>query len=199
MTEEIRQKIAKVYELVKRGVEGEQQAAEKALERLLKKYNLSAEEIEKIHLKMYRFKYSSELDKRLLFQLLYYFFENKYNSHTLYTGDVREVGIKMEYLDWVQVECAYEYFRRHMNQQWKEFALPLVKKKRTTKTKNNRRKELQAVFFSKYILKSKIYHEKQLSDGRNPTEKELVDLCALNGVQGGTYNNQVTTGLYLEQ
>lgn len=198
MTDEIKNKIAKVYELVKRGEQGERQAAEKALDRLLKKYNLSAEEIAKIHLKMYKFKYTSDLDKMLLCQLLTYFFEGKYKKYTLYTGDVREIGIEMEYLDYVQIECAYEYFKRHMNQQWREFALPLVKKKRTTKTKNKRRKELQDVFFSKYIISSKIYLERQVGDGSNYTQKELEDLYALSGVQGGKFNQQVSTGLYLE-
>ncbi|WP_372473335.1 hypothetical protein AB4865_10950 [Capnocytophaga sp. ARDL2] len=198
MTEEVRQKIAKVYELVKRGVNGEKQSAERALERLIKKYNLSAQEIEKMHLKMYKFKYTSDLDKMLLCQLLTYFFEGKYKKYTLYTGDVREIGIEMEYLDYVQIECAYEYFKRHMNQQWREFALPLVKKKRTTKTKNKRRKELQDIFFSKYILSSKIYLVRQVGDGSNYTQKELEDLYALRGVEGGTYHQQVTTGLYLK-
>lgn len=198
MTDEIKDKIAKVYELVKRGEQGEQQAAEKALDRLSKKYNLSAEEVAKIHLKMYKFKYTSDLDKMLLCQLLTYFFEGKYKKYTLYTGDVREIGIEMEYLDYVQIECAYEYFKRHMNQQWREFALPLVKKKRTTKTKNKRRKELQDVFFSKYILSSKIYLTRQVGDGSNYTQKELEDLYALSGVQGGKFNQQVGTGLYLE-
>lgn len=164
----------------------------------MSKYNLSAEEVAKIHLKMYKFKYTSDLDKRLLFQLLTYFFEGKHNSYTLYTDNVREIGIEMEYLDYVQIECAYEYFKRHMNQQWREFALPLVKKKRTTKTKNKRRKELQDVFFSKYILSSKIYLEKQVSNGSDYTQKELEDLYALSGVQGGKFNQQVSTGLYLE-
>ena len=165
MTDEIKNKIAKVYELVKRGEQGERQAAEKALDRLLKKYNLSAGEVAKIHLKMYKFKYTSDLDKMLLCQLLTYFFEGKYKKYTLYTGDVREIGIEMEYLDYVQVECTYEYFKRHMNQQWREFALPLVKKKRTTKTKNKRRKELQDVFLAntsyplKFIWKDKLVME----------------------------------------
>lgn len=198
MTDEIRDKIAKVYELVKRGEQGEQQAAEKALERLLKKYNLSPDQVAKIHLKMYRFKYATDLDKRLLLQLLTYFFEGKHKSYTLYTGIVKEIGIEMEYLDYVQIECAYEYFKRHMNQQWREFALPLVNKKRTAKTKNKYRKELQDVFFSKYVIASKIYLERQVSDGSNYTQKQRESLYALRDVEGGKFNQQVNTGLYLE-
>ena len=47
MTNENKDKIAKIYELVKRGAtEGEKQAAELALNKLLKKYNLTDEFLE---------------------------------------------------------------------------------------------------------------------------------------------------------
>ena len=41
MNDKVKEKIAKVYELVKRGVAGEQQSAEKLLRKLLKKYNIT--------------------------------------------------------------------------------------------------------------------------------------------------------------
>lgn len=197
MTEEVRQKIAKVYELVKRGVNGEKQSAERALERLIKKYNVSEKELDSLILKKYSFKYVSEIDKRLLFQLLLYFFEYKYTNYFLCTGTVKEIRIKMEYTDYIQVVCAYEYFRRHMNKEWKKHALPILNRCRTTKTKNKRRKELQEAFFSSYLLASKIYRNTQISNNEEPTESELRDFYAFRNVQGGTYNQQVTTGLYL--
>lgn len=113
MTDEAKIKIAKVYELVRRGEQGEQQAAEKALQRLLSKYNLSEEEVAKMHLKEYVFKYASDLDKRLLCQLFEYFFKDKYDGK-LYTCTwrVKEISVEMEYLDYIQIESAYGYFKR---------------------------------------------------------------------------------------
>ena len=48
MNEKVKDKIAKVYELVKRGVAGEQESAEKMLNKLLEKYNISENELNSI-------------------------------------------------------------------------------------------------------------------------------------------------------
>ena len=61
MTNETKDKIAKIYELVKRGAtEGEKQAAEIALNKLLKKFNLTDEFLETINLREYEFKYATQ-------------------------------------------------------------------------------------------------------------------------------------------
>lgn len=193
----IKEKLAKVYELVKRGEQGEKQAAEQALQRLLKKYNLSEDEIAKIHLKKYAFKYASELDKQLLFQLFNYFFENKYCKFYQNTNTVKEINVEMEYLDWVQIETAYEYFKRHLNAQWRKLALPLIKRCKTTKGKNKRREELQEAFFTKYIIKSGIYRPNQI-EKKKVSNKEFENLCLFSNVEGGVLKGQMTTGLYLE-
>ena len=48
MNDKIKEKITKVYELVKRGIAGEQQSAEKMLKKLLEKYNISEDELNSI-------------------------------------------------------------------------------------------------------------------------------------------------------
>ncbi len=199
MTDEIKIKIAKVYELVRRGEQGEQQAAEKALQRLLGKYNLSEEEVAKFHLKEYVFKYVSDLDKRLFRQLFEYFFKDKYNGKLyICTWRVKEISVEMEYLDYIQIECSYEYFKRHMNQQWRKFALPLIKQCRTLKSKNKRRQELQNAFFSRYIIKSGIYHQYQVRDVYLTNRREMENLMLFSDIEGGMLKGQVTTGLYLD-
>ncbi len=199
MTDEIKSKIAKVYELVRRGEQGEQQAAEKALQRLLSKYNLSEEEVAKMHLKEYVFKYATDLDKRLLCQLFEYFFKDKYNGKLyICTWRVKEISVEMEYLDYIQMESAYGYFKRHLNAQWRKFALPLIKRYRTLKSKNKRRQELQDAFFSRYIIKSGIYHQHQVRDVDLTNRREMENLILFNNIEGGALKGQVTTGLYLE-
>ena len=66
MNDKVKEKITKVYELVKRGIAGEQQSAEKMLNKLLEKYNISEDELNSIAEKEYYFKYSSDLDQWLL-------------------------------------------------------------------------------------------------------------------------------------
>ena len=198
MNDKVKEKIAKVYELVKRGIAGEQQSAEKMLKKLLEKYNIPEAELDSIGEKEYYFKYASNLDEWLLIQLIKYFFKEKnYKLYRIKDSGVKEISIQMSYLDWVTLDSAYGYFKPHLNQQWRKHGLPIVNRCRTTKTKNKRREAMQATFFSLYIIRSGIYRPEQITS--NPlSEEEKKQFNMLYGVEGGKYNQQVTTGLYLE-
>ena len=201
MNDKIKEKITKVYELVKRGIAGEQQSAEKMLKKLLEKYNISEDELNSIDEKEYYLKYASNLDEWLLIQLIEYFFkEKKYKLYRIKDSGVKEIAIQMPYLDWVTLDSAYGYFKPHLNQQWRKHGLPVVNRCRTTKTKNKRREEMQQTFFNLYIIRSGIYRPEQKNSNslKSLTEEEIKRLTMLYGVEGGKYNQQVTTGLYLE-
>ena len=198
MNDKVKEKITKVYELVKRGVAGERQSAEKMLKKLLEKYNISEAELNSIDEKNYYFKYASNLDEWLLIQLIEYFFKEKnYKLYRIKYSGVKEIAIQMPYLDWVTLDSAYGYFKPHLNQQWRKHGLPVVNRCRTTKTKNKRREAMQKTFFNLYIIRSGIYHPEQ-KNSKSLTEEEIKRLTMLYGVEGGKYNQQVTTGLYLE-
>ena len=200
MTEETRVKLSKIYELVIRGEGGEKQAAKLALDRLIKKHNISEMDIKSILLKKYCFKYSNDLEIWLFQAILSFFFPCKSFELSKRTTGARQIEGSFEFLDYVVVSTAYEYFRKHMMVQYKDIVHPQVKRCRTPKTKNKRRKELQYLFFSKYIIASNLYKEKDLKmvDTSKMTDKEYQDRMKLEGVKGGQYNTQVTTGLYLE-
>lgn len=202
MDQSIKDKIAKVYELVKRGgTEGEKTAAKLALDKLMKKHDISDEALAKITLKAYYFKYATHLDLMLWMQLYKYYLPHlEFNAGKSTIGG-KNIVAELEYIDYITIETTYEYFRRHMAKQFREFCVPLVKRCRTTKTKNNRRKELQSIFFSKYIIASEIYLPEQLSQIKMSelSEKERQDRLNLErNVEGGKFNKQVNTGLYLE-
>lgn len=199
--ESVQDKIAKVYELVKRGAtEGEKIAAERALDRLMRKYNLDESYLNSIGLKKYSFQYQTNLDLKLFCQLMEFFFRDKNYTGYRDTDGTRKIIIKLEYLDYIQIDCAYGYFRPHMKKQFEEHCLPHLKRCRTTKTKNAKRKQLQDLFFGRYVLESNIYHPDQMStlDWSKLSERERKMREQLQAVQGGTFNNQMTTGLYLE-
>ena len=198
MNDKVKEKIAKVYELVKRGIAGERQSAEKMLKKLLEKYNISEAELNSIDEKKYYFKYASNLDEWLLMQLTKYFFKEKeYKLYRVKNRGVKEIAIQMPYLDWVTLDSAYGYFKPHLNQQWRKHGLPVVNRCRTTKTKNKRREEMQETFFKLYVARSGIYRPEQITS--NPlSEEEKKQFNMLYGVEGGKYTQQVTTGLYLE-
>lgn len=201
MNDKVKEKLTKVYELVKRGVAGERQSAEKMLKKLLEKYNISEDELNSIDEKNYYFKYASNLDEWLLIQLIEYFFKEKnYKLYRIKDSGVKEIAVQMPYLDWVTLDSAYGYFKPHLNQQWRKHGLPVVNRCRTTKTKNKRREEMQQTFFGLYIIRSGIYRPEQKNSNslKSLTEEEIKRLTMLFGVEGGKYNQQVTTGLYLE-
>lgn len=198
INDKVKEKLTKVYELVKRGVAGEQQSAEKTLKKLLEKYNISEAELNSIDEKEYYFKYASNLDEWLLIQLIEYFFkEKKYKLYRIKGSGVKEIAIQMPYLDWVTLDSAYGYFKPHLNQQWRKHGLPVVNRCRTTKTKNKRREEMQETFFKLYVARSGIYRPEQ-KISKSLTEEEIKRYSILYGVEGGKYNQQVATGLYLE-
>ena len=198
INDKVKEKITKVYELVKRGIAGERQSAEKMLKKLLEKYNISEDELNSIDEKNYYFKYASNLDEWLLIQLIEYFFKEKeYKLYRVKNRGVKEIAIQMPYLDWVTLDSAYGYFKPHLNQQWRKHGLPVVNRCRTTKTKNKRREAMQETFFKLYVARSGIYRPEQITS--NPlSEEEKKQFNMLYGVEGGKYNQQVTTGLYLE-
>lgn len=201
MDNHIKDKISKIYELVKRGgTEGEKSAAESALNKLLKKHNLTDGFIKTMCLKEYEFKYATNLDLKLFMQLHKYFFKGKHFNAYKSTLRRKSIFISFEYLDWVLFSSAYEYFKKHMNSEFKKVCVPLIIKCRSAKTKNDRRAKLQNLFFSQYVINSKIYHPTQIEkiDILKLGEKERADREKILNIEGGSYATQVTTGLYLE-
>jgi len=202
VTPEIRERLAKVYELVKRGgTEGEQAAAKTALDRMLKKYKLDGINLDALDLLKYSFKYSTEMEMWLIGRLVKTFLtDNQMQGATRTTYKVRQVNLLLKYVDYITIDCAYEYFRRHMKQQWLMFCAPELARKRKAKTRNKRRKELQNVFFNDYAIKSNLYRKEEIIQisPADLTEQELADSRKLSNVSGGVYNKQVITGNLLE-
>ena len=199
MTPEIKEKLSKIYELVKHGAtEGEKAAASNALNKLLEKYNLTGIDLESIDKSVYDFTYTTMLELRLFGRLMKYFWPDEDMRGTRTN---KQMSIWLTYMDYVLIDSAYEYFRRHMKEQWNKVCAADVKRKRKSATKNKRRKELQDVFFNKYIISSKLYHDNELitCTGAQMTEKELRDLALMEDVQGGRYRTQVQNGNMLNQ
>jgi hypothetical protein len=199
--ESVQDKIQKVYELVNRGAtEGEKIAAQRALDRLMRKYNLDESYLKSIGLKKYSFSYQTNLDLELFAQLMHFFFKDK--GHQLYKSNLggKRIVVKLEYLDYIQIDCAYGYFKPHMKKQFELHCLPLIRRCRTTKTKNAKRKQLQDLFFRKYVILSNIYHPDEVEEINlsSLSESERKLRMQMRDVQGGNFSQQMTTGLYLE-
>lgn len=200
MNEQIKQRIAKVYALAQQGTAGEQAAARLALDKLMNKYKLDETDVRTIGLREYTFKYSTELEINLFIRI-WIVLLGKPASEKVYKDNwrgSRNLVVKLEYEDYVLLDCAYEYFRRHMKTQYKKTVLPEVRKCRTAKTKARRREELSEYFFSKYVIASGLYKPDELVDAGRMSEKEMRDRARMRDVEGGNFKKQVIGNNLLE-
>lgn len=191
MTEELKQRIEKIYELVNRGAtEGERAAARKALDRLMKKHNLSDDVLQDVGLRDYRFTYSTELEINLFIRLWRIMLRQSDTIRQDNWGK-RNLIVKLNYADYVLLDCAYEYFRKHMKAQYNKTVLPELRKCRKAKTKSKRRKELSDIFFSRYVIKSNLYDQKEIATVQFKTDKQWEDHRKMQGIEGGDFKKQV--------
>lgn len=205
MTDQLRDKIAKVYELVNRGAtEGERAAAKHQLDKILSKYNLDDSVLNDIGKKRFYLKYKTLMERRLIVVLVKYFMPGQHEKFTYRNWDgenavaVKELILNMAYTDFVTIECSYEYFRRHMGKEWRRLVAPQLVKFRKARTRNERRIPLDDLFFQKYIIASKLVGDDQIEIAQVDDPKELEDHQLLSGVEGGEYNIQLNRGLLIE-
>jgi hypothetical protein len=202
ITDELKEKLAKIYALVNKGAtEGERQAAKHQLDKIIAKYGIGEDMLADLHLKTYYFKYKTMVEKLLIMRLLNFFVPN--DSKTIYyrtwngTKAVKEVCYSLTYTDFVTIECSYEYFRRHMNVQYKKLVSPQLVKFRKAKTRNARREVLDDLFFQKYIIASGLVDQSELTTAE-VNDKNIGDYLLMSGVEGGQYNKQMGRGLLIE-
>ncbi len=190
MTPEIRRKLAKIYELVKRGTDGEQAAAQAALDRMLDKYGLENVNLEALNKEQYSFTYTTWMEEQLIARILAYLVCTMPGGYTAN----RRITLVLTYVDYVTLSCAYEYFRKHMKGEWNRLCAPLVAKCRKGKTKAKRRAELSNMFFARYCIESGLFRQQEVILSPVKSVKELEANKLMMSVEGGKYNRQVVTG-----
>jgi len=207
MENSLKEKILKIYEIVNNGgTDGEKQAAKYLLDKILLKYNLEESVLKDLALTEYSFTYATTLEQYLLLRIvgsLTIVDPMQARKRTLLCGAnyslirVKHICIKMTYLDWVTVDSAYEYFRRHMKAQYKIACAPIVARCRTIKTKNAKRKELENPFFIKYCIVSNLVKDGELTKRKITDRKELAAQRLVDNIEGGSYNRQLLSNLLL--
>ena len=194
----LKDKITKIYELVNRGgTEGERKAAKNQLDKILAKHKLDDSFLDSIGKELYNWKYNTELEVHLLSTIITNFTATTAANCSKAPWKKQISGV-FEYNDYIVVECMYEYFRRHMKIQWKLVCRAELKKCRKAKTRNQRRKILQGLFFDRYAIESNLVKPEQIRNVEVTNSKERADRMILQGVQGGNYNKQVMTNLLIE-
>lgn len=202
ITPEIKQKLSKVYALVNRGsTEGEKAAAQKALEKMLEKYQLEGIDLEELARNRYHFTYTTNMEIKLMEAILNVLIEdNNWGKDASYGRN--RLNVSLTYLDYVTVSAAYGYFRKHMKAEWNKVCAKQIKRCRTAKTRNAKRAELQAEFLIRYKYHSGLYRPGEIKckevDPETLSAAEIKRRLAMAGIEGGQYTTQVTNGLLLE-
>ena len=117
--ESIIEKLRKIKALAENGVGGEVVAAQEALERLLKEYGLTWEDISDDKRQQYDFKYSNEREMALMMQVIVHLFGSK--SHVFKTGrfnrKAKIVFLEMTKVEYLDMKDMWDYYRR----EWKKY------------------------------------------------------------------------------
>lgn len=198
MNNQLKDKIAKIMALINQGAtDGEKQAAKKALERIIKAHNIDESQLTSVMFKEYQFKFTTTLEKQLLTRIALFFHPESLRSAI--QRHYKRVTLHLTYDEWVTIECAYEFFRRHMKSEYRKAVVPIIKNHRTRITKQRAKQDLEPIFFSNYIIASKLCkpEEMQPLNFDEMSEAELKKRMKLAGVEGGSYKKQVDDTKYL--
>lgn len=206
MNQQIKNKLAKIQELINRGsTEGERKAAERAFNRIVKENNIDESKLNELHLNTYYFTYSTELEPRLIQFLIRFFYPSlqleDIARRTNYKKDeelgvityTRAIKLLLSYEQYVTLSCSYEYFRRHMKKQYNKIVKPVIDRCRTNKTKKLKRNILIDDFFTAYIIASKLIDQKHVKEipYSELSAQEKKNATLLADVEGGNYKTQV--------
>lgn len=162
----IMEKLRKIKALAENGVGGEVIAAREALERLLKEYGLTLEELSDERRETYEFKYSDKREYSLMMQVIVHMFGS--NSEVFKTGFTRKgkkaVFLNMTKLEHIDFSSCWEYYRR----EWKRYLEKSLKE-----------------LFSAYVLKFDLYDITPDPDDKPSKKADLETIMRIRMMSGG--------------
>ncbi len=152
VSEKVLSMVKKVYELAKRGVDGEKMNAEVLLQKLLKKHNLTLQDLEQVELTT--IDYSLYKDrfwrcyKKIIIQVMY--------KHTGETGNIREyTSWNGKITIWCNCSCSNSILiKEEIEHYWNDFKIKVDE------------------FADAYIHSNDIYPEGIYSDPKELTQEE---------------------------
>ena len=122
LEDSVRERLRKIAALAKQGYEGEAKAASLLLEKQLKKYNLTLEDVLDDVKKKREFRYANKIEREVLVDLLAHHFGEE--SSEFKTGIVlpskKKVIIEMTDADYADFSPEWEHYRREANREFKK-------------------------------------------------------------------------------
>ena len=116
MQNQLTEKMQKLLALAERGIDGEKRNAEKILEKLLKKHNMTIADIDKEQQAFYWISYTNRFERKLISQIIYAVlgkdrdtFINKYKPH--------KVGVNVTPMEKIELAMLCDLYRRALREE----------------------------------------------------------------------------------
>lgn len=124
--------LRKIKTLAERGIGGEKEGAQLTLSRLMKKYGIDEEQLEKECKEAAFFSYSQEWERRLLNQIIYMVTgEAGYGCVGFYSKRKRkQLGIDCTVAERLEIDANYEFYKRAVEKELEIFLEAFVQKNR---------------------------------------------------------------------
>ena len=127
--------LRKLRSLAEQGVGGEKLNAQKKLEEMLKKYNISDKELDEETVELYHFKVRGERERLLIAQIMYKVCNRKDNIFTFrrdLTGRKlsSELGCECTASQRIEIELLFDFYKRLYNREEKFFFSTFIQKHR---------------------------------------------------------------------
>ena len=150
MTEErIKERIKALQALAEQGDGGEKINAQKLLDKILEKYNVTLDEVDEEEIKYYDFHYTNKFEKKLLVQVMAKVFYDEDNWNLYKTRYARQrSGVYCTAAQALEIELEYEFHLRMFEQDME-------------------------VFFMSYIMKNELFGKPKEHLDLSDEEKEL--------------------------
>ena len=118
MESKLKEKLQKLYELAKRGVDGERVNAEFMLNKMLEKHGFTIDDIDGEAPKDRYYKYTTEMSRKLVLQIIYRVTERD-NIWTL--RGYKEVGSEVSDYEHIQILEQIDFHLQNFNEERKQF------------------------------------------------------------------------------
>lgn len=165
---EKKERLQKLYALAMRGVGGEKENATAILEKLIKKYGYSMEDLDTEAIQQYEIKYKGEQERLLLMKIVYKVTDDKEAMHDLkyvYSGRKckNQLGVSCTAAQRAEIEFLFDFHKRLWEQE-------------------------RAALLQAYIQKHALYGN--LKDGEKPRELTKEELEKMNALIKGLSDDQ---------
>lgn len=123
----------KLYELAVRGSDGEREAAQAALDKVVKKYGISLDTLDDTRPEQYHFKYHGEDERKLFAQIAYKVIGESGHVYTLKNPDTNRhrksvIGVECTAAQYIEIELLFDFYKRLYEKEKEDFFCAFVHK-----------------------------------------------------------------------